>query len=175
MNGKSECVDSADDAVLEIGFEDNFVTSPHKTNPATNNAKFPPAEEPSPFPQIEADPFSGFESIVSNSDQSDPFTTVITRAPEQPAHIHQEPEKITPTGTNYSNSHGPLIDIDDFATFLPRSSSTLSAVTSDEPLFSSGSQSSHGSEKRFSSSASSSSDNGLKKEQMKHSSTGGMI
>ena len=142
------------------------------------------------------DPFSDF-SIPLNLNQNDPFTTVVTRLPEQPATIHQASgsfipsekasyEKIssglqpttnsgssassktsvTPSSLSPTNNQAPLIDLREFDSFPsqePRSPSSLSsAVTSDEPLFSSGSLSSTGSGKRFSSSASSSSDGGTK-------------
>ena len=60
------------------------------------------------------------------------------------------------------SSSGVSTDIDSFSSPVSSSTSATSGVTSDEPLFSSGSQSSAGSGKRFSSSASSSSDSGVK-------------
>jgi hypothetical protein len=96
---KPEDVDSADDALSDLGFVDSFVPTkplPPKhppTNPFAQTDGPPMPSKPTAtnaFGQS-VDPFSDFDSVIPNVDQNDPFTRVITRLPEQPAPIHQVP------------------------------------------------------------------------------------
>ena len=191
-------MDSADD-VLSPGFQDSFVdpiakTHPPKHPPTTNpfasdddpflvrthrftmGSSHPPTN---PFAQS-VDPFADFDSVAPNVDENDPFTNVITRAPEHPAPIHQTPfippeqapphhqpsacqPPVAPRPLSPSKHQAPLIDLGEPETEPQHPQrNSLHAVASDDPLFSSGSQSSQDSGKRFSSSASSSSDSGAK-------------
>ncbi|CAB4022066.1 Hypothetical predicted protein [Paramuricea clavata] len=96
---KPEDVDSADDALSDLGFVDFFVRTKHlppkhpPTNPFAQTEGPPMPSKPTatnPFAQS-VDPFSDFDSVTPNVYQNDPFTRVITRLPEQPAPIHQVP------------------------------------------------------------------------------------
>ncbi|XP_028410994.1 GTPase-activating protein and VPS9 domain-containing protein 1-like isoform X2 [Dendronephthya gigantea] len=95
-HGKSDDVDSAEDCVKEdMGFDDSFVEF-SSTNPFAENV-----DETNPNKLIETipsahnvDPFAGFDSEFPVLSKDDPFTSVVTRLPEQPAHIYQPPASL---------------------------------------------------------------------------------
>ena len=201
----SDDVDSADDVLDTINDIEEPVKRPRPGNPFTQTEALPTnssalnpfTEHANPFNQNtdpfaqNADPFADFDSVAPHFNPNDPFTSVVTRLPEHPAPIHQNPpselapsvvppqglkpqtnsRSLTPSpqspvspNSSLTNNQGPLIDLgeNDSSSTDPRSTSSPTGITSDDLLFSSGSHSSTGSGKRFSSSASSSSDSGVK-------------